>query len=454
MRVLIIDDEKNICSSLSGFLEDLGHKAEACFDGGAGLQKALEESFDLIFLDVKMPVKNGLEVLENLRKVKTEQPVIMISGEADLQTAVTAIKLGANSFLEKPLNPDKVHLEVKNFERQFEMMREVSNLKKLIDYEYQLIGMSASLGRIRDEIKRAAPSVGRILIYGENGTGKELVAREIHQQSHRKNGPFVKINCAAIPKDLIESELFGHEKGAFTGAIKTKKGLFEEADGGTLLLDEVGDLSLESQAKLLRVLQENEFQRVGGTSTIKFNTRIISATNKNLQDEIRRGAFREDLFFRLNVVPIRVPPLRERIEDIGILARHFLAAYSEKNAKKLKSISEQALLPMLNYPWPGNVRELKNFIERLVIMTDDNEIKLETVMSLLPETRAGKSRQDFEVDERIESQSLKEIMESYERKILIHEYEKSNHNVSRMAKELKTDRPNLHRKLKKYGIKS
>ena len=328
MHILIIDDEKNICYSLSGFMNDMGHNTKTCMDGITGLQTALKEHFDLIFLDVMLPGKNGLEVLEQLRKTKPNQQVVMISGDADLQTAVRATKLGAYNFLEKPLNPDKVILEVKNIDRHQKMVREVVDLKKMVEYEYTMVGNSPALEKVRDEIKRAAPSDGRIMIYGENGTGKELVAREIHLQSKRKNGPFIKVNCAAIPKDLIESELFGHEKGAFTGAVKIKRGMFQEADGGTLLLDEVGDLSLESQAKLLRVLQENEFMRVGGTTPIQFNTRIISATNKDLPEEINKGCFREDLYFRLTVIPITAPSLKERKEDIPVLAKHFLTTYS------------------------------------------------------------------------------------------------------------------------------
>ncbi len=454
MRILIIDDEPNIGKTLCGFLNDLGHQSEFCIEGETGLRKALEDNFDLIFLDVKLPDINGLKILEQVKGVKPDLPIIMISGEADLQTAVDATKMGAYNFLEKPLNPDRVILEVKNIERQQKMLREFSDLKKLVESEYQLIGNSAALAKVRQEIERAAPSEGRILIFGENGTGKELVAREIHQRSQRRNGPFVKVNCAAIPRDLIESELFGHEKGAFTGAIRRKTGLFEEANGGTLLLDEVGDLSLESQAKLLRVLQENEFNRVGGTTPVKFNARIISATNKNLPEEISRGNFREDLFFRLNVIPIHVPPLRERKEDIPLLVKHFIRNYSLKNGKREKKLSPDALSLFFEYDWPGNVRELKNFIERLVIMTDGDEIKPENVKAFFPHARLMRHTEVAEASsEEMVGLSLKEMLRNYEKKILLREFEKTNGNVSRMAANLKTDRPNLHRKLKKYGIK-
>ncbi|OQX86875.1 hypothetical protein B6D60_05280 [candidate division KSB1 bacterium 4484_87] len=454
MRILIIDDEPNIGKTLAGFLSDLGHETATCFEGKSGLQKALDENFDLIFLDVKLPDINGLEILQQVKAARPSLSIIMISGEADLQTAVKATKLGAYNFLEKPLNPDRLTLEVKNLDRQQKMMREFSDLKKLVESEYQLIGKSPAMAKVRQEIERAAPSDGRILIFGENGTGKELVAREIHQRSQRRNGPFVKVNCAAIPKDLIESELFGHEKGAFTGAIRRKSGLFEEANGGTLLLDEVGDLSLESQAKLLRVLQENEFNRVGGTAPVKFNARIISATNKNLPEEISRGNFREDLFFRLNVIPIQVPPLRERKEDITLLIRHFIRNYSLKNGKKQKMISPDALSLFFEYDWPGNVRELKNFIERLVIMIDGDEILPDHVQAFFPDVSLRQTtKNDFSHYLSNDEMSLKDKLREFEKELLLREFEKTAGNISRMAANLKTDRPNLHRKLKKYGIK-
>ncbi|MDZ7317623.1 MAG: sigma-54 dependent transcriptional regulator [candidate division KSB1 bacterium] len=454
LKILIIDDERNIASSLAGLLADAGHQPKTCYDGNSGLQTALEEYFDVIFLDVMLPGKNGLQVLELLKKARPDQQVIMISGHADLELAVKATKLGAYNFLEKPLHPDRVLLEVKNIASHHQMLREMAQLRQLVDYDYQIIGQSPAMEKLRQEILRAAPSDGRILIYGENGTGKELVARQIHQQSHRRQQPFVKINCAAIPKELIESELFGHEKGAFTGAIRKKIGLLEEADGGTLLLDEVGDLSPESQAKLLRVLQENEFLRVGGTSPIRFDVRIISATNKDLQQQIQQGMFREDLYFRLNVIPIRVPALKERTEDIPLLARHFLSTYCLKNGKKIIGITEEALQPMLDYSWPGNVRELKNFMERLVIMTDSDRIQLSDVLAALPESFARQfAPASFEDQRGAEGSSLRERLERFERQLLWQEFRKAAGNVSRMAAALQTDRPNLHRKLKKYGIK-
>ncbi len=454
LKIIIIDDERAIGASLSGFLTDMGHQVKICYDGESGLQNAIEEYYDLIFLDVMLPKKDGLQVLEQLIKAKPDQKVIMISGHADLQIAVKATKLGAYNFLEKPLNPDKVLLEVKNIEHHQQMLKEMAHLKKLVEFDYQMVGNSPVIERLRQEIEKAAPSNGRILIYGENGTGKELVARQIHSLSYRKYLPFVKVNCAAIPKELIESELFGHEKGAFTGAIKKKIGMFEEANEGTLLLDEVGDLSHDSQAKLLRVLQENEFLRVGGTSPIRFDIRIISATNKDLQQQIQQGNFREDLFFRLNVIPIRVPSLKERTEDIPILARHFISTYCLRNGKKQIKIADEALTPMIQYSWPGNVRELKNFIERLVIMSDSDEIEFKDVIAVLPESFSMQFAPLKMSQFGTERTSLRDRLEFFERQLLRQEFKKANGNVSRMAQNLKTDRPNLHRKLKKYGIKS
>ena len=450
-KILIVDDEHNIRSSLSGLLRDQGYQPVSCETGEQALDLIRNEAVDLIFLDVRLPGLDGLQVLERLKRTTSDLTVIMISGNADLNMAVKATKLGAYNFLEKPLNPEKVLLEVNNIVNNKKIKSEVVTLKKLLDQEYKLIGDSAVIQKLRRDIKMAAPSDGRILIYGENGTGKELVAREIHELSDRKKKPFVKVNCAAIPRELIESELFGYERGAFTGANKRKIGMIEEANDGTLFLDEIGDMSLETQAKLLRVLQENEFRRVGGTTPIKFNVRIISATNKNLIKEIEKGNFREDLYFRINVIPIEVAPLRERREDIPLLARHFIKTYSMQNNKKPKEISKTAFPLLTEYHWPGNVRELKNLIERLVIMTENDEISYEAVLSSLPNASTAMPPQEkFTATENL---SLKSRIENFEKQLLLQEFENADGNVSRMAVNLKTDRPNLHRKLKKYHIK-
>lgn len=451
MKILIIDDEANIRKALSGLLKDNGYpETMHCESGDEGLRAANERHFDLIFLDVKLPGMNGLEVLSRLEPASLNTAVIMISGHADLSMAVKAVRLGAYDFLEKPLNPEKVLLDVRNVARRRSMEQEVSSLKQIVDVDYQMVGNSHEMGRLQREIEKAAPSDSRILVSGENGTGKELVAREIHKRSQRSGASFVKVNCAAIPRELIESELFGHEKGAFTGAHKKKRGVFEEADGGTLFLDEIGDMALETQSRLLRVLQENEFQRVGGTVPIKFDVRIISATNKDLQNEIQQGYFREDLYFRINVIPIVVPPLRERKSDIPLLVNHFLHAYSYRNNKKRKVMDDAAMQAFKEYHWPGNIRELKNLIERLVIMTESEKITYEDVVNGL----GGRGKQDNRMEKGTEfSGPLKERLMEFEKQLLSNEYRKAEGNVSKMAENLQTDRPNLHRKLKKYDIK-
>jgi len=452
LTILIVDDEKNIRTSLCGLMKDLGYLSFSCESGEQALQLIQKQSFDLAFLDVMLPGIDGIQVLENLKKASPGIIVIMISGHADLSLAVKAAKLGAYNFLEKPLNPEKVIIEVKNIARNKKVEQEVVNLKKIVDLDYRMIGISRLMERLRQEINKAAPTEGRILIYGENGTGKELVAREIHQKSRRKDKPFIKVNCAAIPKELIESELFGYEKGSFTGATKRKAGMFEEADGGTLFLDEIGDMALETQAKLLRVLQENEFQLVGGTTPISFDIRIISATNKDLLQEISFGNFREDLYFRLNVVPIFVAPLRERKDDIPILVHHFLNSYSLRNNKRQKEIARRSFEPLMLYHWPGNIRELKNLIERYVIMSDSEKITYEDVVTSLP-VYANDKKFETKEHNNYRQGSLKERLENFEQFILMQEYKNAGGNVSRMATNLQTDRPNLHRKLKKYHIK-
>ncbi|MBN1350678.1 sigma-54-dependent Fis family transcriptional regulator [candidate division KSB1 bacterium] len=453
MRILIVDDSPNIRLSLKSLLADTGNSVFVCESGEVALDILAEDYFDLLFLDIKLPGMDGLQVLERACRNHPNLKVIMISGHADLEMAVKATRLGAYNFLEKPLNPEKVLLEVKNLQQQKQVETEISNLKKIVDLDYRMIGTSPAMEKLRAQIDQAAPSESRILIWGENGTGKELVAREIHQKSRRTSHPFLKVNCAAIPKELIESELFGHEKGAFTGAIKKKIGVFESANAGTLLMDEIGDMALETQSKLLRVLQENEFIRVGGTAVIHFDIRIISATNKDLQQEIRARRFREDLYFRLNVIPIRVPPLRERKADIPLLIRHFLETYCRRNGKKMIHIDNDALEPFIWYAFPGNIRELKNLIERLVIMTESDRISLDDVLQKLPEI-SGLTRTQLQQKVSPDTPaSLREQIENFEKRLLIREFRLVNGNVTHLSDRLKTDRANLHRKLKKYGLK-
>jgi two-component system nitrogen regulation response regulator NtrX len=373
--ILVVDDEPGIRTSLGAILSDEGYVVTTVGSGEAGLAALDERRFDLVLLDVWLPQMDGLQVLDRLHAVDPDLPVLMISGHGSSETSFQAAVKGAVDYLEKPLDHDKTLLRVKNALLHRRLQTENRELKQQVEHRWVMVGESPALHALRAEIAQAAPSNGRVMIFGENGTGKELVARNIHFQSLRASGPFVEVNCAAIPEELIESELFGHTRGAFTGALAPKKGKFELADEGTLFLDEVGDMTLKTQAKVLRVLQEQRVEPVGGTSSISVDVRVIAATNKNLQDEIRKGGFREDLFFRLNVIPFEVPPLRERREDIPLLAKHFIAEIAAEYGRRPKEISPEALQALLDQPWPGNVRELRNIIERLVIMTPGERIE-------------------------------------------------------------------------------
>jgi len=450
MRILVVDDDKNIVESLRWLLQKDHHDVRAYTNGEQAVEAVNKETFDMAFCDVVMPGMSGLKVLENVLTVQPNLRVVMISGQSDISTAVNATKLGAYDFLEKPINPEKVVLEVQKIEEQRRVEAEVDNLRTIVDLDYQMIGSSPKMLELRDIIARAAPSDGRILIYGENGSGKELVARDIHKQSGR-HGLFLQLNCAALPKELIESELFGYEKGAFTGAHKKKTGLIEEAEGGTLLLDEIGDMAPETQAKVLRVLQENEVTPVGSTKPKKFNVRIISATNKDLTREIEAGHFREDLYFRLNVVPITVPPLRERRQDIPELVHHFLNVYAVKNGKRPKKLQHEAVELLKEHSWPGNIRELKNIVERLGIMISGEEITASDVESLV--STSAKMHKQNNISPNDGHRSLKEQINGFEHTILRKTFDTCDGNVSRMANMLRTDRANLHKKLRKYGIK-
>jgi len=450
LKILIIDDELHIRRTLTSLLNDQGYEVSSIDNGEMALKYVNENHIDMIFLDVMLPGIDGIEILKRIKESKPLITVVMISGHADLSIAVKATKLGAYDFLEKPFKAEKVLLSAKNVLQKLKIENEISQLKKLVDLEYNIVGQTHAMRELNNSVRKAAPSDGRILILGENGTGKELIAREIHEHSKRADKPFIKLNCAAIPKELIESELFGYEKGAFTGAEKRKTGLIEEANKGTLFLDEVGDMSLDTQAKLLRVLQENEFKRVGGNESIKFDVRVVSATNKNLENMIVNGDFREDLYFRLNVIPIRVPPLRERIDDIPLLADYFLKTYSIRNEKKTKKINEAGKLVLKNYNWPGNVRELKNLIERLVIMTDGNEIGDFEVNKFLNRTEEAPENKKIDAYAQL---PLRERLIQFEFDLLNEEFKQTSGNITQMALRLKTDRSNLSRKLKKLGIK-
>jgi two-component system nitrogen regulation response regulator NtrX len=449
--VLIVDDESGVRSSLAGILGDEGYAVQAVESGEACLAALEGRRFDLLLLDVWLPRMDGLETLARVRALDPELPVVVISGHGNIETAVKAVRMGARDFVEKPLSLEKTLLVVKNTLRQRRLESENRSLKEQVEQRFVMVGESAPIRVLRGEIAQAAPSNGRVLIFGENGTGKELVARAIHHQSLRAQGPFVEVNCAAIPEELIESELFGHTKGAFTGALASRKGKFELADGGTLFLDEVGDMTLKTQAKVLRVLQEQKVEPVGGASPLTVDVRVIAATNKNLAEEIQRGAFREDLFFRLNVIPFHVPPLRERREDIPLLARHFIATLSAEYGKRPKELSPEVLALLTALPWAGNVRELRNIIERLVIMTPGERIEASHLPAplggggpLAAESAAAAGPAEFP--------SLAEAREDFEKRYIWKKYQECGGNMSRTAEALRVERSNLYRKMKGYGL--
>ncbi len=449
--ILIVDDEKDIRISLTGILEDEGYQIVTASSGLEALEKVREEQPDLVLLDIWMP---GLDGLETLDKLKTAQPaltVIMISGHGTIETAVRATKLGAFDFIEKPLSLDKVLIAVSNALRMKELATENDELKRAAGNEHELVGSAAVIEALREQITRVAPSNASVLVSGENGTGKELVARSIHYYSHRHDKPYVAINCAAIPEELIESELFGHEKGAFTGALSQKKGKFDLADGGTLFLDEIGDMSLRTQAKVLRILQERCFERVGGTRLVSVDVRIIAATNKDLDEEIRQGRFREDLYYRLNVIPFRVPALRERIDDVPQLVEHFIALFARKEGREPKSFLPEALDMLKQYHWPGNVRELRNIIERILIMAPGRTITRDDIPDLRGDA-AEHTHPCPNLDGALAQGTLREAREEFEREFLIQKLEENDWNISRTAEVIELERSNLHRKIKSYGI--
>src|SRR6187431_1036325 len=374
--ILVVDDEPGVRSSISGVLRDEGFDVDTADTGEECLEKANGASYDVIVLDIWLPGLDGLTTLQRLRERQIDSQVVIISGHGNIESAVRAIKMGAFDFIEKPLSLEKTVLVVRNALRQRDLEAENRVLRAKVDRQeqYTMVGESPAMTQLREHVSLAAPTNGRVLILGESGTGKELVARMIHQTSRRKSGPFVEVNCAAIPEELIESELFGHARGAFTGAVADKPGRFEQATGGTIFLDEIADMSLKTQAKVLRVLQEQVMERVGGTQRIKVDVRVLAATNKDLPGEIRAGRFRDDLYFRLNVIPISVPPLRERIEDIPLLADHFMAILAREYGQLPKTFEPDAVISLQRYKWPGNVRELRNLVERLMIMVPGDRV--------------------------------------------------------------------------------
>ncbi|MCK5825387.1 MAG: sigma-54-dependent Fis family transcriptional regulator [Desulfuromusa sp.] len=448
--ILIVDDEISIRQSLEGILEDEGFETFFAATGEECLTLLQSEDPDLILLDIWMPGIDGLETLKKIRQTRPQQLVVMMSGHGSIETAVKATRLGAFDFIEKPLSLEKVLLSIQNAIKIGQLVAENEALKEKIGHDYQMIGNSVAIDHLKQQIKMAAPSSGWVLINGENGTGKELVARAIHQQSTRSKKPFVEINCAAIPEELIESELFGHEKGAFTGATSARRGKFDQANGGTLFLDEIGDMSLKTQAKILRILQEHKFDRVGGNRTIEVDVRVIAATNKNLQEEMSSGKFREDLFFRLNVLPFHVPSLRKRKDDIPRLCKHFLHFFCGKESREIKTITEPALNALIDYNWPGNVRELKNLIERLVIMTQENEINVSDLPLVISQNNQANDSQSMMTSSL--PNSYREAKEVFEKQFLRDKLQENAWNVSRTAEEIGLERSNLHRKIKNYQI--
>jgi len=450
-RILVIDDEAAIRESLKMTLEYDGYEFLGAATGQEGLTMAERESPDLVLLDIKMPGMDGMEVLSRLRQMHDAMPVIMISGHGTIQTAVEATKRGAFNFLEKPFeSTDRLLVTIGNALEQSRLRDENRTLRKAADVRHQMVGESSALESVMEVIGKAAPTNATVLIQGESGVGKELVARTIHRNSLRARERFVQVNCAAIPEDLIESELFGHEKGSFTGATEKQVGKFEQADKGTIFLDEVGDMSAKTQAKVLRVLQEGEVERLGSSRTIKVDVRVIAATNKNLEDEIEKGNFREDLYFRLAVIPIRVPSLRERPADIPILVRHYLELFSRENNSRPKRISPAALEALERYRWKGNIRELRNTVERLVIMSAGDTIDVSDLPATVKMPASESARTGG--GEAPAAGTLRAFKDSAERAYLVTKLRENGWNISRTAEVIDTPRSNLYKKLEQYQI--
>ena len=445
-RILVVDDEPGIRQSLSGVLEDEGYAVEAVESGEACLAALPGAGFEVVLLDIWLPGMDGMEVLGRIQEIAFgERPVVvMISGHGNIETAVKATKLGAFDFLEKPLSIEKISVVVKNALDRRNLALENSRLKGDSSSRYRIIGESVPMKALRQQMTLMAGTNGRVLIFGESGTGKELVAHAIHSLSNRAEEPFVEVNCAAIPEELIESELFGHVKGSFTSAHENKIGKFQKADAGSLFLDEVGDMSLRTQAKVLRVLEEQRFEPVGATESMQVDVRVIAATNKNLEEEIERGNFREDLFYRLNVIPFFVPPLRDRREDIPLLADHFLREFTSAYGRKPKELTPEAYQVLVEHHWPGNVRELKNLIERIVILNPQVRVDARHIPLAAPRKQADRPLDRFA--------SLQEVREAAEREYILKKLEETSGNVTRTAELLGLERSNLYRKMKTLGI--
>jgi two-component system, NtrC family, nitrogen regulation response regulator NtrX len=450
-RILVVDDEAEIRRSVRMILEYEGYDIQEASSGPEGLALIEKEPPDLVFLDIKMPGVDGLEVLQKIKQTHESLPVVIISGHGTVSTAVEATKLGAFDFIEKPLASERVLVTIKNALDRTRLQDENRSLKRAVEVRYQMVGESPLLRQIWDAIKRAAPTNATVLLLGESGVGKELVARAIHRNSLRSRERFVQVNCAAIPEELIESELFGHEKGSFTGATEKQIGKFEQADRGTIFLDEVGDMSAKTQAKVLRVLQEGEVERLGSARTIKVDVRVIAATNKDLEAEIEKGNFREDLYFRLSVIPIKVPPLRERREDIPALVRHFADLFSRENNRRAQRFTPAALEALQKARWKGNVRELRNTVERLLIMTPGDSIDADDLRDAVrADTKAAPP--EAAGGNHVAPGTLREFKELAERKFLVEKLRENAWNISKTAEIIGTPRSNLYKKLEQYGI--
>lgn len=449
MKILIIDDEKNICSAIKGILEDEGYACDYSLNYAYGFIKLQENKFDVLFLDIWLPDIDGIEGLKEIKRHFPEIDVIMISGHGTIETAVDTIRYGAYDFLEKPLSLERIVMIIKHLDDKASLMQDLRSTKYKNVKKYDLIGVSQQITRLKERIEKIASMNSWVLITGENGTGKEHVARLIHMLGKRSDKPFVEINCSAVPTELIESELFGSEKGAYTGSVKRKIGKFELADTGVLFLDEIGDMGLMMQAKLLRVLETGEFSRLGGNDIIKSDFRLISATNKDLQLEIESNRFRSDLFYRINVIPIEVPPLRKRKDDIPLLVNHFIQETVSINGLQDKQVTEELMNIFINYEWPGNVRQLKNIVERMVVLSEDNVLDVKDAPNIL---LSGVSEMEQHVVDTNYSPSLKEARDEFEKTFILKALQSTNWNVTQTARILDMERTYLYRKIKAYDL--
>jgi two-component system nitrogen regulation response regulator NtrX len=448
-HLLILDDDKNTLASLARAFRLEGYEATVCDDATRALELIRAQSFDLLLSDVVMPRKDGLALLEDLKSLGISIPVVMISGQATVEMAVRATRLGAVDFLEKPLSTEKLLLTVENALKLVRLQEENRQLRQRLS-KHELMWRSPAMQRVMDQIERVATGETRVCILGETGTGKELVARTLHERSARRERPFITLNCAAVPSELIESELFGHEKGSFTGAASRHKGKFEQAHGGTLFLDEIGDMPQPMQAKLLRVLEEGEIERVGGDRPVAVDVRVVVATHRNLEELVRQGSFRQDLYHRIYVFPLRLPPLRERAEDIGLLAAHFAAQLAQQNGWKQKAFAPEAMAALQRYGWPGNVRELRNVVERLLLLEQGETVGADAVALALP--GAGLEAPSAGIGAAPETGTLAARTAAFERHAVLEALKRNNHNMSRTARALGLERSHLYKKCEQLGI--